>query len=59
MKFVIGWLTLKPGTRDEFMTLCRPFIAATREEEGVDFFEFHHDLGELRRDRCRRALQEP
>ena len=45
MKFVIGWLTLKPGTRDEFMTLCRPFIAATREEEGVDFFEFHNDLG--------------
>ncbi len=27
------------------MTLCRPFIAATREEEGVDFFELHNDLG--------------
>ncbi len=46
MKFVIGWLTLKPGTRDEFMTLCRPFILPQRvKRKAYDFFEFHNDLG--------------
>jgi quinol monooxygenase YgiN len=44
MKFVIGWLTLKPGKRDEFLVLSRPFIAATLQEEGVIFFEFHTSL---------------
>ena len=43
-KFIIGWLTLKPGKRDEFMTLSRSFVEATRQERGVIFFEFHHDL---------------
>ena len=43
-KFIIGWLTLKPGKRDEFMTLSRSFVEATRQEKGVIFFEFHHDL---------------
>jgi quinol monooxygenase YgiN len=42
MKFVIGWLTLKPGRRDEFMAVAQSFIAATVREEGVVFFEFHH-----------------
>ena len=43
MKFVIAWLTLKPGKRNEFMALAQPFIAATLQEEGVVFFEFHHN----------------
>jgi len=41
MKYVIGWLKLKPGKRDEFLTLMRPFTEKTRQEEGVDFFECH------------------
>jgi quinol monooxygenase YgiN len=41
MKFVIGWLRVRPGKRDEFMALARPFIAITLREEGIDFFEFH------------------
>jgi quinol monooxygenase YgiN len=41
MKFVIGWLNLRPGKRDEFMALARPFIATTLKGEGVEFFEFH------------------
>jgi quinol monooxygenase YgiN len=47
MKFVIGWLKLKPGRRDEFMAVSRPFIAATLREEGVVFFEFHHNSTDL------------
>ena len=43
MKFVIAWLTLRPGKRGEFMALAQPFAAATRQEDGVVFFEFHHD----------------
>ena len=41
MKFVIGWLKLRPGKREEFMALARPFIATTLKEDGVEFFEFH------------------
>ena len=41
MKFVIGWLKVRPGKRDELVALARPFIATTLKEEGVEFFEFH------------------
>ena len=41
MKFVIGWLKLRPGMRDEFMALAGPFIEAALRENGVEFFEFH------------------
>ena len=41
MKFVIGWLKLRPGKRDEFMALAGPFIETTLKEDGVEFFEFH------------------
>ena len=41
MKFVIGWLKVRPGKRDEFMALAGPFIGATLRESGVEFFEFH------------------
>ena len=41
MKYVIGWLKLRPGARDELMTLARPFVAETLKEDGMIFFEFH------------------
>jgi len=41
MKFGVGWLKLKPGKRDEFMALARPFVSETLKEDGVEFFEFH------------------
>ena len=42
MKFVIGWLKVKPGKRDEFMELALPYGATTCTlEEGVEFLEFH------------------
>jgi quinol monooxygenase YgiN len=40
-KFVMGWLTARPGKRDEFMAISQAFIATTRQEKGVVFFEFH------------------
>jgi len=41
MKFVIGWLKVKPGKRDEFMALALPFAATALKQDGVEFFEFH------------------
>ena len=41
MEFVIGWLTCKPGKRDEFMTVAKPGIAITQKEDGCVFYEFH------------------
>jgi len=40
-KYIIGWLTLRPGTRDEFMALARPYIATCLQEEGCLFFEMN------------------
>ena len=40
MKFVIGWLKLRPGKRDEFMALAGPFIASTLKEDGIEFSSF-------------------
>lgn len=41
MLSVIGWLTLKPGKRDEFMHLAAPVLPLTRSEDGCLFYEFH------------------
>jgi quinol monooxygenase YgiN len=41
MKAIIGWLTCKPGTRDRFLAAMAPSAAATRREEGCEFFEYH------------------
>src|SRR5262245_17353546 len=42
MKFVIGWLKVRRGMRDEFMDLAHAYSATTLElEEGIEFFEFH------------------
>ena len=40
-KFIMGWLTARPGKRDEFMAISKPYIATTLQEQGVVFFEFH------------------
>jgi hypothetical protein len=34
MQFVIGWLKLKPGKRQEFMPLAKTHEAATQKEDG-------------------------
>ncbi len=39
MNNVIGWLRLKPGRRDDLLARARPFAEASRQEEGVVFFE--------------------
>ena len=41
MKFVVGWLKVRPGKRDEFLALARPYIAKTLAEDGIEFFEFN------------------
>jgi quinol monooxygenase YgiN len=41
MEYVIGWVTVKPGMREEFLEASQPLIEASRLEEGVEFFEFH------------------
>ena len=38
MKYVIGWLRLQPGRRDELLARIRPFAVQSRQEPGVDFF---------------------
>jgi quinol monooxygenase YgiN len=39
MKYVIGWLQLKPGQRGVFMQRVRPFVALACNEPGVLIFE--------------------
>ena len=41
MKYVIGWIKLQPGKRDEFLSLLGPFTEKTQQEEGNDFFEYY------------------
>ena len=40
-KFIMGWLTARPGKRDEFMAISQAYIATTLKEKGIVFFEFH------------------
>lgn len=41
MQFVIGWLKLKPGKREEFMPLAKTHQATTQKEHGCLFYEWH------------------
>ena len=41
MQYVIGWLKLKPGKREEFMTFEQGHQSATQKEDGCLFYEFH------------------
>ena len=38
-KYIVGWLTCRPGRRDELVELLGPYVAACRQEEGCRFFE--------------------
>jgi quinol monooxygenase YgiN len=41
MQFVIGWLQLIPGKREEFLSLAMPHQSITQKEEGCLFYECH------------------
>ncbi len=38
-KFIIGWMTWKPGMQDEFLALARSHQERTRAEPGCEFFD--------------------
>ena len=40
-KYIIGWLTCRPGRRDELAALIGPYVAACRAEEGCLFFDMN------------------
>ena len=43
-KYIIGWLTCRPGKRDELIPLIRPYVAACLSEEGCVFFEMNPSI---------------
>jgi quinol monooxygenase YgiN len=43
-KYIVGWLTMKPGKRDEFLGFARPYVLECRKEEGCLFFEMTPSL---------------
>jgi quinol monooxygenase YgiN len=43
-EYVVGWLTVAPGTREEFLKVAGTYAAAFREEEGCLFFEMNPSL---------------
>jgi len=43
-KYIIGWLILPPGTREDFMKLVLPYAAACRAEPGCRFFEMNPSI---------------
>ena len=45
-KFIIGWLTCRPGAREVLVDLARPYVAACRAEEGCLFFEMNPSIHE-------------
>jgi quinol monooxygenase YgiN len=45
-KFIIGWLTCRPGKRDELVALAGPYVAACRAEDGCLFFEMNPSIHE-------------
>lgn len=46
MKFIIGWLHFKPGTRDAFIERVQPLVEKIRAEEGNIFFELNPRIGQ-------------
>ncbi len=46
MKFVVGWLQFKPGTRDGFIRRVQPLVEQIRAEEGNVFFELNAREGQ-------------
>ena len=43
-KFVIGWMTYRPGMRDRFVAVAREHVANMRSEEGCIFAEINLSL---------------
>jgi len=43
-EYVIGWLTVLPGMREEFLKIAAPYAAGFRGEEGCLFFEANPSL---------------
>ena len=39
MKYVIGWLRVKPGKRDQLLVRIRPFVAQSQAKSGIKIFE--------------------
>ena len=39
-KFIMGWLKLRPGTRDAFIQRSASYIDVCRKEPGCVFFDF-------------------
>ena len=40
-KYIVGWIRLRPGRREEFMEIARPYVAHCREEDGCVFFDMN------------------
>jgi quinol monooxygenase YgiN len=47
MQFVIGWLQLIPGKREEFLSLALPHQHITQREEGCLFYEWHLSVSDM------------
>lgn len=43
-KFIIGWLTCRPGRRDELVDLIGPYVTACLAEPGCLFFEMNPSI---------------
>jgi quinol monooxygenase YgiN len=41
---LVAQFSLKPGKREEFMTIVRPLIKATRNEKGCIDYTLHEDM---------------
>jgi quinol monooxygenase YgiN len=43
-KYIIGWLTLKPGQGRDFVQVAKAYAAGCREEDGCIFFEMNQSI---------------
>ncbi len=43
-KFIIGWVTCRPGRRDDLVALLGPYVAACRAEDGCLFFDINPSI---------------
>jgi quinol monooxygenase YgiN len=40
-KYIVGWISLLPGRRDDFMRIARPYVETCRAEDGCLFFDMN------------------
>lgn len=43
-KFIIGWMTIRPGMQDAFLAIAKRHQAMTRAEAGCEFFDISISL---------------